>query len=128
MNTTLPQIPKLAKHIARTLKGGEILALIGPLGSGKTAFTKTLGKELKIRQRITSPTFTLMNRYKFKKQKNLWLYHLDIYRLKNFKEVQALGLLEIWGEKNNVVVIEWADKIKKYLPKNSKNIYFKHLF
>lgn len=125
MKTSLNQIPALAKKIATNIKGGEIFALIGTLGSGKTTFTKALGKELKIKHHITSPTFVLMNRYSFKRaDKKLHLYHLDIYRLKNFKDTAALGIKEIWGQKDSVTIIEWADKIKKYLPKKTKFIYF----
>jgi tRNA threonylcarbamoyladenosine biosynthesis protein TsaE len=126
MKTTLNSIPHLAKKIAKSIKGGEIFALIGDLGSGKTTFTKTLGKALKIKHHITSPTFVLMNRYPFKlKTRKLYLYHLDIYRLKNFKDILALGINEIWGQKDTVTVIEWADKIKKYLPKKTVKIHFK---
>lgn len=114
---TLDAIPALARATAAKLKGGEILALVGPLGSGKTTFAKALGKQLKIKQKITSPTFVLLRIFPFKlKSKPAVLYHLDLYRTKNFKEVKALGLLEIWGKPNTITVIEWGNKIKKYLP------------
>jgi tRNA threonylcarbamoyladenosine biosynthesis protein TsaE len=125
---TLNEIPALAKALARTIKGGEIFALVGALGSGKTTFAQALGLELKIKQKITSPTFILLQAFPFKlkNKKELWLYHLDLYRTKNFKEVKALGLLEIWGRKDTVTVIEWADKIKNYLPKHTEIIKFKN--
>jgi tRNA threonylcarbamoyladenosine biosynthesis protein TsaE len=125
MQTTLPQIPKLAKKLAKSLKGGEILALIGDLGSGKTTFTQALGKALKIKHKITSPTFVLMNRYPFTiSGKKLHLYHLDLYRLKNYKEAMALGLNEIWHDKSAITVIEWADKMGSRLPRKAKKIHF----
>lgn len=126
---TLDEIPALAKDLAAKLKGGEIFSLIGHLGSGKTTFVKALGKQLKIKQKITSPTFILLQAFPFKLKgkKEVWLYHLDLYRTKNFKEVKALGLLEVWGKPNTVTVIEWADKIKKYLPKKTVIIEFKGL-
>ena len=122
----LPDAEKQAKKIAKLLRGGEILALIGPLGAGKTTFTKALGKALKIKQKITSPTFVLLQSFPFKlkTKKELWMYHLDLYRTKNFNEVKALGLLEVWGRKDTITLIEWADKIKKYLPKDTKIIRF----
>ncbi|MCL5667041.1 MAG: tRNA (adenosine(37)-N6)-threonylcarbamoyltransferase complex ATPase subunit type 1 TsaE [Patescibacteria group bacterium] len=126
-NISLAQIPKTAKQVARELKGGEILALVGPLGSGKTAFTKALGKELKAKGKIVSPTFILMNQLPARlpvSKKSVWLYHLDLYRTKNFREVKALGLKEIWGQKDAITIIEWADKIKKHLPKKSIIIKF----
>lgn len=112
---------------AKTVSGGEIFALIGPLGSGKTTFTKAFGKKLGVKEKIVSPTYIIMNRYKFtKNKKKLWLYHLDLYRTKSFREVTSLGLKEIWGKPDTITVIEWADKIKKHLPKETQIISFVH--
>lgn len=131
MKTTrvaLEDIEKFALRVSRSLRGGEIFALVGELGAGKTTFVKKLGKALKIRHNITSPTFILLQAFEFKlKAKKLLLYHLDLYRTKNFKEVQALGLSEFWGKPNTVTFIEWADKIKKHLPTKTKVIEFKRL-
>lgn len=127
-NIKLSETKKQAKLIAKTIKGGEILALSGSLGSGKTTFTKALAKELGVKQTVTSPTFVLMQEYKTgKKSVNktpLWLYHLDLYRTKNFAEVSGLGLKEVWGRPEVVTVIEWADKISTHLPKNTIRINF----
>jgi|SRR3989344_7458131 len=124
---TLKEIPKIAKDIAHQLHGGEILALIGDLGSGKTAFTKALARHLKIKGRITSPTFMLMNIFPArlpKTRKGILFLHLDLYRTKNFSEIKALGLTELWGKKNTITAIEWADKIKNHLPKKTWIIKF----
>jgi tRNA threonylcarbamoyladenosine biosynthesis protein TsaE len=123
---TLNEISALAKDLASKMKGGEIFALVGSLGSGKTTFVQALGRELKIKNKITSPTFILLQAFLFKSKskKSVWLYHLDLYRTKNFREVKALGLLEVWGRPDTVTVIEWADKIKKHLPKETKIIKF----
>jgi tRNA threonylcarbamoyladenosine biosynthesis protein TsaE len=123
----LAETEALAKKMAKALKGGEILALIGPLGAGKTTFVKTLGNALKIKHKITSPTFTLMHVFPLRlKTKPAVLYHLDLYRLKNYRETKALGIMETWGRPNTLTVIEWADKIKKHLPGKTIYIYFSH--
>lgn len=124
----LSETTKQAKQIAKTLTGGEILALSGSLGSGKTTFTKALAKELGVTQTVTSPTFVLMQEYKTKKLNRdkslLWLYHLDLYRTKNFAEVSGLGLEEIWGRPEVITVIEWADKIKERIPNKAIELHF----
>lgn len=123
----LEQAEELAKELAPELKGGEILALVGPLGSGKTTFTKALAKQLKIRGHVTSPTFIIMNRYAARVQgKPVWFYHLDLYRTKNFRETAALGIQEIWGKPETIAIIEWADKIKSHLPKKTITVTFSH--
>lgn len=124
--TTLPEIELLAKHVALKIKGGEILALIGDLGSGKTTFTQHLAKNLRVRHNVTSPTFTVMNMFpaKTRSGKKITLYHLDLYRTGSAREVTALGITEFWGKPGTVTVIEWADKIKKLLPKKTHYIHF----
>lgn len=124
-NTSLGKIPELARNTALGLKGGEIFGLFGQLGAGKTTFVKAVGKELKVRQRITSPTFNLLNSYPVKlKNKNILLYHLDLYRTGGYLEAKNLGLCEFWGKKHTITFIEWADKIKKYLPAKTQIIKF----
>jgi len=126
--TSLKELPSLAEMLAKQLKGGEILALMGNLGAGKTTFTQELAKQLKVKGRVLSPTFVLMNLFKarLKNGKIITLYHLDLYRIKNFKEVRALGLPEFWGQKNSLTIIEWADRIKNFLPKNAIYIKFQN--
>jgi tRNA threonylcarbamoyladenosine biosynthesis protein TsaE len=121
MKVPLSQAESLGEAIAKEIQGGEVFGLIGDLGSGKTTFTKALGKALGIRQTISSPTFVMMQQ--FETPEKLFLYHLDLYRTKNFSEVQSLGITEWWGHPKTVTVIEWADKIKDSLPKNTKLIY-----
>ena len=119
----------MAKKVATSLKGGEIFALVGTLGAGKTTFVQALGKELKLKHKITSPTFTLMHNFEVKipdLQNKVFLYHLDLYRTKNFKEVRALGLTETWGRPDTITIIEWADKIKKHLPIKTQIIKFEN--
>lgn len=109
---------KLAAEFAKKLKGGEIIALVGEMGAGKTTFVQGLAQGLGIERRITSPTFIIMRRYETTSKS---LFHLDLYRLEGNleNEVKNLGLADVWGKQENIVVIEWAEKIKNWLPKNT---------
>ena len=108
---------KIALRLAKKLKGGEILALEGDLGGGKTTFTKGLAKALGAKKLVVSPSFLIMKVYNIKKGRIRKFCHIDVYRLKNNKEIEGLGLVDYLNKKDTVTVIEWADKIKKYLSK-----------
>ncbi len=118
-----------------------ILCLTGELGSGKTTFTQGLLKGLKIKGPYTSPTFLVMKHYKKKipisnfqfpiskqiqnsKFKILNIYHIDAYRV-TAKDILNLGWKEIIANKNNIIIIEWADRIKKIIPARAVWIKFK---
>lgn len=94
-----------------------VICLDGELGSGKTIFTKGIAMALGIKENITSPTFTIIKEY----DGELPLYHMDVYRLDG--NVDGLGIEEYF-HKGGVVVIEWADTIKDYLPKERLDIKF----
>ena len=127
------QTLNLGKRVAASLLGGEILALVGELGSGKTTFVQGLAQGLGIKRRVISPTFILTRRYPLRfKNKDLRIknfYHLDLYRLEGNmeREIQNLGLSEIWEKKENIIAIEWAEKIRNVVPKNTTWIYFEEL-
>lgn len=112
---------KLAEKLARKLHG--IIALTGELGAGKTTFAQGFAKGLGIREKIISPTFVLVRQHPIPNTQKI-LYHIDLYRLENFKE---LGLKEIMEDPNNIVLIEWAEKAKDLLSKNTIYINFKAL-
>ncbi|MFA5188117.1 MAG: tRNA (adenosine(37)-N6)-threonylcarbamoyltransferase complex ATPase subunit type 1 TsaE [Patescibacteria group bacterium] len=115
---------QLAAKIARKLKGGEIIALEGDLGAGKTTFVKGLAKAFGIKQHVTSPTFVLMKVYECRipKSEISNLVHVDCYRLDEPQELFYLGIEEYLNKPDTVVVIEWADKISNYLKKFKKLI------
>ncbi len=119
---TEKETQQLAADLAQKLRGGEIIALEGDLGAGKTAFTKALAKSLHIKKNLTSPTFVLMKLYpaRHKPLAISQLVHVDCYRLDNVQELFYLGIEEYLNKPDTVVVIEWADKIKKYLQKFKK--------
>lgn len=127
LSTSEKQTFNLAKKIAKKLKGGEVIGLIGSLGAGKTIFVKGLAKGLKIKKNITSPTFVIMKIYPVAKhQKIKSLVHIDAYRIKRAKDLIVLSTKEYFYRQNIITIIEWADKIKKVLPKKIRLITITH--
>lgn len=122
---SIKETEKLARDLAKKIKAPIILALSGELGAGKTTFTKFLAKYLGIKENINSPTFTIINQY-FLESNSYNLIHIDCYRLEKPEKILELGFLDILNDKNNIVVIEWAERVRKFLPKNTIWIEFKH--
>lgn len=119
-DVSLTDVKTFAGELAGQLRGGEILALVGDLGSGKTTFTQALAKALGVKEKVLSPTFILLQefptRLKDAGNRQVVLFHLDLYRTGSFSEIEALGLPQTWGQPFAITVIEWADKIKDRLP------------
>lgn len=116
-------------------RSGEVFALSGNLGAGKTQFVKGLAKALGIKNHITSPTFVLMKVYPVKllrtgsagfNRVNLQLIHIDAYRLSSADDLKSIGVTDYLGCKNTITAIEWPERIKKILPKNTIWIKFKY--
>ncbi len=107
---------KIGERIGVFLKKGDIVGIIGELGSGKTTLIKGIVKNFS-KNYVFSPSFVIVNEYKGK----IPIFHFDIYRIKNFDELIDIG----WNDYINkgIILIEWAEKIKKNLPRNS--IYVK---
>ena len=108
--SSVEETHKLAALLVGILRPGDVVVLSGDLGAGKTSFTQGLGLAMGIETPITSPTFTLANRY----EGELVLNHLDVYRLDRFQEVEELGLSELI-DSNSLTVIEWGDVISSVL-------------
>lgn len=88
------------------------------MGAGKTTFVQGLAKGLGIKSRIISPTFILLRQYK---EKKLTFYHIDLYRLEGdiARELEGLGIGEFVNDPGNVLAVEWAEKAKDFLPKDT---------
>jgi tRNA threonylcarbamoyladenosine biosynthesis protein TsaE len=99
-------------RFAATIRAGQVLALVGDLGAGKTQFVKGLARALGSHEIVTSPTFTLLHEY----QGNiLRIYHFDFYRVENVAALRGIGFDEVvFG--NGVSVIEWADRFPDAIP------------
>lgn len=115
------------KLIEKKNRGALIIALEGDLGTGKTTFIKGFSKTLGIKEKILSPTFVLIHRHRLTNGNFRNLYHIDCYRLRSEKDLLKLGIKEIFANSKNIVLIEWANRIKKIIPKNTIWIHFKHL-
>ena len=104
------------------MRGGEVLALMGEMGVGKTTFMQGLAQGLGISKNLNSPTFIIVRTYDVNKQKIKKLFHVDLYRLEENveQEMENLGLLDEMGKTENVVAVEWAEKARDFLPENTK--------
>jgi tRNA threonylcarbamoyladenosine biosynthesis protein TsaE len=126
---------KFAHELARTIFPSDraiVIALQGDLGAGKTTFTQGFIKGLGVKQRVISPTFVIMKRFKVagsaasKKMGFKNVYHIDAYRIKKPDALEVFGLKEIFADPANIVLIEWPEKIKKILPKTAVWLKFEH--
>ncbi|MFH0840952.1 MAG: tRNA (adenosine(37)-N6)-threonylcarbamoyltransferase complex ATPase subunit type 1 TsaE [bacterium] len=114
----------LAKKLAQSFVGGEVVGLIGDLGAGKTIFTKGIASGLGIKNNINSPTFVLMKVYPIKKGSIKNFVHIDAYRINNYKDLEVIGADEYFNDPKSLVVVEWADRVKlKSKIKKAKLIY-----
>lgn len=107
-------------------KRATVIGLYGNLGAGKTTFTQFVAKELGVSRTIISPTFVIERIYGLNKKGVPFkkLIHIDAYRLDNPEELLVLGFKEILKDKNNLILIEWADKVFEILPKDHFKIFF----
>ena len=103
---------ELGKKIGQCLKGGEIIALVGPLGSGKTHLIKGIaaGAGAQDPQHVNSPTFVIVNEY----EARFHIYHIDAYRIDSPSDFDSLGF-DDYCCPDSVVLIEWADKVSTQL-------------
>lgn len=118
----------VAEIVARFhLDKARIISLKGDLGAGKTTFSKMFGEVIGVKESIQSPTFVLMKFYDvsfghFKK-----MVHIDAYRIESDEEILRLGLAEILKNKENLVLIEWPERIESLIPENTLEIVFTHI-
>jgi tRNA threonylcarbamoyladenosine biosynthesis protein TsaE len=112
---------RLGRRLGALLKPGDVVAVTGPLGSGKTWFAKGVGLGLGVPEKtvITSPSFALVNEY----EGRIVFYHMDLYRLAGLEEVLASGLEEYLYDEG-VAFVEWADRCPEILPARSLAVAF----
>ncbi|TWT46066.1 tRNA threonylcarbamoyladenosine biosynthesis protein TsaE [Phycisphaerae bacterium RAS1] len=119
------QTQAVAAALGRTLTGGEVIALRGALGAGKTQFVKGLAAGLDVppEEPVVSPTFVLVREYAGR----LRLIHIDAYRLHAAAELADLGLDEILADRGAVVAVEWADRAEGLLPSGAIGVELEHI-
>ena len=114
----------LAKKLTENISKGNIIALIGDLGTGKTTFTKGIAKALGIKENVGSPTFKLVSEYE---GKDYWVYHIDAYRLNGSNDFLNIGGEEYLNSERGITIIEWADIINDLLNDNVIDVNFSRL-
>jgi len=120
-------VSSFVENLPKTQKKALIIGLSGDLGSGKTTFVQGIAQSLGIKDQITSPTFVIQKRYEINSQefdfKNL--IHIDAYRLESGEDLLILGWEEIKNNPENIIFIEWPEKVSEVLPKDIINLNFK---
>jgi tRNA threonylcarbamoyladenosine biosynthesis protein TsaE len=119
---TEAETEELGLKLARTLRAGSVLAMTGDLGTGKTCMVRGIGKGLNIQETINSPTFPLLNIYS---SGSFIVNHFDAYRLNSSDELIDIGFEDyLYG--SGICIIEWAERIKEYIPDDALWITFRH--
>lgn len=111
------------EELGRSLEAGDVIALVGDLGAGKTHAVKGIARGLGSMREVTSPTFTLVHEYDGGR---LPVFHFDFYRMDHAREAFSLGWDEILDERG-IVVVEWADKFPELLPPHARWFQFEPL-
>ena len=106
---------EFAQNLAKNFINGGIIALTGDLGAGKTTFVQGFAKGLGIKDKIISPTFVLIKEHHFPNSEQIF-YHLDLYRLEEPIDISAIGLKDSFKNPQNIILIEWAEKLGDKLP------------
>ncbi|HEY4474455.1 MAG TPA: tRNA (adenosine(37)-N6)-threonylcarbamoyltransferase complex ATPase subunit type 1 TsaE [Candidatus Paceibacterota bacterium] len=137
LSKSFKETQKIASGLARKIiktKKGAVISLEGELGAGKTTFIQGFAKALGIKSKVKSPTFVLMKKYpvklrhgasKVSNQTNL--YHLDCYRIRDYKDLRIPEMKEIFESSYDIILVEWAERIKRVIPKKHITIHIDHI-
>ena len=109
------------------MQRGDVVALLGELGTGKTLFVRGICEAFRAQERVSSPSFVILNRYEGKDQsdRELLIYHLDLYRVKSLDEIYDLGYEEFfYGE--GITLIEWAEQLGDLLPAKRYEVHLSY--
>ena len=130
ISKSLEETGEMARKFAQGLKKSEkatVVALVGDLGSGKTAFSQAIGSFLGVKETMQSPTFVIEKIYPIDYQGFKNLIHIDAYRLEKESELVHLGWEEIIKEPENLILIEWPERVQAIIPNHARKVFFEHL-
>ena len=113
---------QFAKNLSKTIPFGSTIFMVGDLGSGKTTFTKGLAAGLGFSNKVQSPTYPILNEYS---NRNNFIYHFDLYRLKSISEFLEIGGIEYLSNTNGICIIEWPELINNFDIEKKFKIHFK---
>lgn len=130
------EIPQIAKEILHSLQTtnhdlqAAVITLTGDLGAGKTTLTQAIARDLGVEENVISPTFVIMKSYFFSKKleslKAKKLVHIDAYRLNSSAELERLGWSELISNPDNLILIEWPERVPESIPSYAKRIALSH--
>ena len=116
--TSLSDTRKIAEAFAHTLAIGDVVAFLGGMGAGKTAFTRYALSALGITARVQSPTFAIVNEYKT--PDGTQIYHFDMYRISSDADLESTGYFDYLDRKDNILFVEWSENITVSIPEHRR--------
>jgi len=118
---------EFGRTLAKQLGPGSVVALTGPLGSGKTVLVQGICSEFGAEEAVSSPSYVIINEYPGTRQGlRIWIYHFDLYRLESTDEFVKLGYEEYFFGRG-ISLIEWAEKARPFLPRNRWDVHLRIL-
>ena len=122
VTTSVEETIALGRKLGKVLRPGDVVALDGDLGAGKTALVRGMARGLELGEAVSSPTFTIVNEY----PGHPALFHFDLYRLKNAEELYAIGW-EDYLDRDGICVTEWSENAEEALPEDAVRVFFERL-
>ena len=128
ISTSAEQTIEIARDLALHFRGGEVICLVGDLGTGKTQFAKGIALGLGVEETVNSPTYVLLKQYPYRDNlgHQFTFNHLDLYRIEGDVEAIGFGFDDLLTS-NQVTVIEWAQRLEYILPHDALYVYFQYI-
>ena len=126
VSTSEQETIELGRQFAARLHKGDVIALYGDLGAGKTEFVKGICSFFDVEEIVTSPTFTIINHYHgiTANDEEVKIYHVDLYRIESADDLREIGLSECMHSGDAIKLVEWANKAHRVLPEGAYSVSF----